>query len=153
MTHSILLMKVVSYSVIYLWCLLGCLINCVSWCMAVVCVHYMSLDQQKGSWFEVICLTSFLDSSMHFIHQINLSLFLRHVHTRVIFCNCACFLWSQGAALYAGTCLRCFPPRSSEPESKDTAFLTLISISPFWLDPGLKSITHHSSSYQQTDTH
>lgn len=45
-------------------------------------------------------------------------------------------------------CPNMFPLRSFKPKSKDTSFLTLISVSVLGLDSSLKSITRHRSRHQ-----
>lgn len=46
-----------------------------------------------------------------------------------------------------------FQLRSLWPESKDGTFLTLINVTASWLNPELKSITHHFWSYRQIEGH
>lgn len=95
-------------------------------------------------------LKSSVDSSRHFIHQINFTAFIWHVHTRVIFATVHGLVVTRIRFVCWNTS-PLFPLQSSKPKSKGTTFLILIRVSPFWLDSGLKSITHHSSSYHQTD--
>lgn len=102
--------------------LVPCLLNCLTWCTAIICVQHMS------------CLNGFLDPTKHFIHQINLSVFLWHIRTKVIFATVH-VLAATKTRFVSWNISPLIPLRSSTPESKDTTFLTLISVSPFWLDP------------------
>lgn len=118
--------------------------------MAVHSIWAWILTKRQLVWSHLFeCL---FGPIQHFIHQINLSVFLWHIRTRVISATVHVLVVTR-TRFVCWNMSPLFPLRSSKPGSKDTTFLTLISVSPFWLDPGLKSITHRSSSYHQTDSH
>ena len=117
------------------------------------CTVYGPGHQQKGSWFEFICLNAFLDPSGLFIYQIKLQVFLWHIRARFFFfCKCACSRGHKDPLCMLGHGC-CFHRGHLSPRARTPLFLTLISVSAFWLDPGLKSITHRSSSHCPMDGH
>lgn len=131
---AVLLMKAASDSVIYPWGLLRCLIKSV-WHDIRLSFAYSVwawTSAEAGSWFEFICLNAFLDPSRIFspsdrgpsIYSVihypvgHFLLLWPQWHAHLMCMS----LWSQGPALYAGTCLPCFPPRSSQPREQGHYF-------------------------------